>query len=316
MMDGYVLGPTVMMTLGVFQFSIATAAYKELTRSTAYRWPSQERFGKRPSMQFTGPGEDSITLPGVIYPEYRGGFGQLDAMRGLAGRGMPLTMIDGSGSVLGEWVIERVEDKQTVFAAAGLPRKQEFSLSLKRADDIEAQGLVGGVASAVSGLVASIVPGATGPAANAAAVSAFSGIANTALNNASTLAGKLTTTLTNCTSAAGAIGVQSTTVLSAVTRSIDVANGIKIAAARAIREVGASRNITGVLDAATRLLNENVRLGRIAGNSSSVLAPISASMIDPVAVSAVKGALVNANKLTLVASGAVYKTKELVNKLS
>jgi len=44
-------------------------------------------------------------------------------------------MIDGRGNILGRWVIERVDEKQSVFADAGVPRKQEFinkSASLHR----------------------------------------------------------------------------------------------------------------------------------------------------------------------------------------
>lgn len=131
-MIGYSLGGTVMMQLGSFQFSVNTAAYQELRRRTAYTWASQDRFGRSPNLQFTGPGEDTITLSGVIYTEYRGGIGQLDAMRGMASRGMPLLLVDGYGRLLGRWAILSVEEGQTVFAAFGRPRKQEFTLQLQR----------------------------------------------------------------------------------------------------------------------------------------------------------------------------------------
>jgi phage protein U len=138
-MQGYSNGPTVMMTLGEFRFGILTAAYNELARVTEYRWPAQERFGKRPSLQFTGPGPETITLPGVIYPEYRGGLGQINKLRELAGRGKPMSMISGRGLVMGRWVIERIEERQGVFAGEGVPSKIEFTLSLKRADDQSAR---------------------------------------------------------------------------------------------------------------------------------------------------------------------------------
>ena len=50
-MIGLSLGPSVMMQLGAFQFSISTAAYQELTRRSEYRWASQDRFGKQPNLQ-------------------------------------------------------------------------------------------------------------------------------------------------------------------------------------------------------------------------------------------------------------------------
>lgn len=133
-MIGYSLGATVMMQLGSFQFGINTAAYQELRRRTAYSWASQERFGKSANRQFTGPGDDSMTLSGVIYTEFRGGIRQLDAMRQLASRGRPMLLIDGYGRVMGHWIVESIEEGQTVFAAFGRPRKQEFTMQLVRRD--------------------------------------------------------------------------------------------------------------------------------------------------------------------------------------
>jgi uncharacterized protein len=124
----------IMMILGSFRFSISTAAYKDLTRSTEYRWTAQDVFGVLPRLQFTGPGADSMTLEGSIFPEYRGGLGQLNSMRALAGTGKPQRMIDGNGRILGRFVIERVQEKQTIFAAFGVPKQQDFTLQLKRYD--------------------------------------------------------------------------------------------------------------------------------------------------------------------------------------
>jgi phage protein U len=133
-MIGYSLGATVMMQLGSFQFSINTAAYKELRRRTDYRWAAQDRFGQLAALQYTGPGSDSIALSGVVYGDYRGGTGQIEAMRSVAGQGFPQLLIDGYGNLLGRWVIDGIEESQTVFAAAGRPRKQEFTLQLRKRD--------------------------------------------------------------------------------------------------------------------------------------------------------------------------------------
>ncbi len=129
---GYKMGASVMLQLGSFQFGISTAAYQSLQRSAEWRWPSQDRFGKGPVLQHLGQGADTITLPGVVYPEWRGGLNQLDNLRALASQGKPQQLVDGRGNVLGYWVIERVEERQAVFADAGVPRRQEFTLSLRR----------------------------------------------------------------------------------------------------------------------------------------------------------------------------------------
>lgn len=156
-MIGLSLGPSVMMQLGAFQFSISTAAYQELTRRSEYRWASQDRFGKQPNLQYTGPASEAISLVGVIYPDYKGGGGQLDKMRQLAGGGQPLNLVGGAGQMMGRWVIESLEEKQGTFAAAGAPRKQEFTIALKRFPDsatnqIDALGKLASGTTASSGL--------------------------------------------------------------------------------------------------------------------------------------------------------------------
>jgi len=127
-------GADVMMSLGGFRFGLNTAAYQELSRTTEHRWAAQDRFGQAAALQHTGPGPETMTLPGVVYPEFRGGLGQVDRMRELAGRGKPQQLITGAGRVLGRYVIERVEERQSVFAARGMARKVEFTLSLRRYD--------------------------------------------------------------------------------------------------------------------------------------------------------------------------------------
>jgi putative phage tail protein len=131
-MNGHALATPIMMQLGAFQFGINTAAYQGLSRSDEWRWPDQERFGQAPALQYTGPGATTITLDGILYPEWRGGLGQLDAMRAEAGRGKPLVLVDGRGQALGMWVIERVDESQSIFAAGGVARRIEFTLQLKR----------------------------------------------------------------------------------------------------------------------------------------------------------------------------------------
>lgn len=122
----------VMMQLGTFQFALDTAAYQELSRSTQWRWQEQETFGTLPTSQYTGPGKDSITLKGVVFPEFRGGFNQLNSLRGLGNMGYPHMLVSGEGAILGRWCIEQVDEGQTIFDTFGRPRRQEFNLQLKR----------------------------------------------------------------------------------------------------------------------------------------------------------------------------------------
>lgn len=135
----------VMLSLGSYQFSINTAAYQELMRSTSYRWPSQERFGQHAARQFTGPGEDSMTLTGVVYPEWRGGVGQLNELRTLASSGEPLLLVSGTGDVLGRWVIEKIDERQSIFSGEGVARRQGFTMNIQFFDAGEQAGFLDGL---------------------------------------------------------------------------------------------------------------------------------------------------------------------------
>lgn len=125
----------VMMMLGTYRFSVSTAAYQQLQRSTAYKWQAQDRVGQREALQYTGPGTDTITLTGVVFPSYTGSTGQLNAMRALASTGLPQILVSGTGRVLGRWVIEKIDEQQGVFARAGVPMRQQFTMQLRKYDD-------------------------------------------------------------------------------------------------------------------------------------------------------------------------------------
>ena len=121
---------THLMKLGNFTFAISTAAYGELARTAEYRWARQDRIGRAPARQFIGPGDDTIELRGTIYTTYRGGLGQVDAMRAEAGRGEPLRLVGGTGTVFGLWVILRIRETGKTFLPGGAPRQIDFELSL------------------------------------------------------------------------------------------------------------------------------------------------------------------------------------------
>jgi len=124
----------VMMQLGLFQFSIDDATYQRLSHSTEYRWARQPRIGTNDALQFTGYGPETIELEGVIYPHFRGGLNQVDSMRSQASLGLPLPLVSGIGKVLGLWVIEGISEGQEVFAAQGVPQRQDFTMRMARYD--------------------------------------------------------------------------------------------------------------------------------------------------------------------------------------
>lgn len=125
----------MMMALGMFVFGLPTLAYQELQRQTEWRHPSSSRVGTHPARQFAGRGDDTLTLPGILLPELAGSLLSLDALREMANTGKAYPMVEGSGRILGLWVIERVSETRSLFFPDGTPRRIEFSLGLTRVDD-------------------------------------------------------------------------------------------------------------------------------------------------------------------------------------
>lgn len=128
----------IMLGLGGFRFEIDTLAYQKFTLNQSWRWSEQARINRDPALQFAGRNTRDIDLDGVIYPRFKGGLEQLEAMRKLANTGKPQTLVDGHGHVWGRWVIVEISDTRTVFTDDGLPRKIEFRIKLKDYGDDKA----------------------------------------------------------------------------------------------------------------------------------------------------------------------------------
>ncbi|WP_336933329.1 phage tail protein [Acinetobacter bereziniae] len=140
----------MMMILGMFPFSIPTAAYQQLQRSTNWRHPSNSRVGDMPAYQFLGRGEDTISLEGSIVPEF-GSQMSITALRTMGDTGKAFPLISGTGKVLGLYLINDLQETQTIFFKNGLPRKIEFSLKLTQAQ--KSGTLIGNTAGKLIGLL-------------------------------------------------------------------------------------------------------------------------------------------------------------------
>lgn len=140
----------MMLALGMFVFSLSTAAYQELQRQTEWRHASNSRVGAAPARQFVGRGDDTITLPGVILPELAGSALSLDALRLMANTGKAWPMVEGSGRIYGLWIIDNLSETKTLFFRDGTPRRIEFTINLKRIDDDRIDLLGAGTSAGVN----------------------------------------------------------------------------------------------------------------------------------------------------------------------
>lgn len=146
------LGVNMMMILGAYRFCIGNAAYQSLSRASEYKWEEQKRLLGEPAMQFMGAGAETITLEGVVYPQFKGGLRQVSLMRAEAGFGIPLMLISGNGMAFGRWCITNVNETQNFFLKDGTARKIAFSLTLKKYGEEKQAGALGIVQQLVGAL--------------------------------------------------------------------------------------------------------------------------------------------------------------------
>lgn len=145
-----------LMTLGLFVFDNPTLAPQSIDRTTQYTWAQNKPVGEAPTYQFLGRGEDSITLPGVLYPSFTGGKLNLEVIRAMAKSGEAFLLMTGYGEILGNFFIDNVKETQSLFMRDGAPQKIEFTLSLKRYDD-EQPELLGDIGKYIPSLIETVV---------------------------------------------------------------------------------------------------------------------------------------------------------------
>ncbi|EGI2387710.1 phage tail protein [Escherichia coli] len=125
----------MLMVLGLYVFMLRTVPYQELQYQRSWRHAANRRVNRRPSTQFLGPDNDMLTLSGVLMPEITGGRLSLLALELMAEQGKAWPLIEGSGTIYGMYVIEGLNQTKTEFFRDGMPRRIEFTLSLKRVDE-------------------------------------------------------------------------------------------------------------------------------------------------------------------------------------
>ena len=129
----------MMMILGMFVFELSTAPYQSFEQSKSWRHAGQTRIGTGPANQFLGPDAETITLSGTLYDELNAGEVSLLVIEEMADTGESYFLIEGTGWIYGEYVIESIKTTRSLFYKDGTCRKLEFNLTLKRitADTLE-----------------------------------------------------------------------------------------------------------------------------------------------------------------------------------
>ena len=125
----------MLMALGDFVFSIDSALFSKLQRKRSWRHPSNDRVGMRAASQFAGPGDDTISLGGLLAPGQIGHAEALDDIAAMADTGRAWPLLDGEGYVYGAFVITDLDEDKREFLVDGQALAVDFTIGLKRVDD-------------------------------------------------------------------------------------------------------------------------------------------------------------------------------------
>ncbi|MCW2391953.1 phage tail protein [Sphingobium sp. B11D3A] len=124
-----------LMALGMFVFEMGSLAPDELQRKADWQHARAPRMGARDAVQFTGPGTETISLSGATYAELSDGQVSIDQLREMASAGDAVPLVSGAGEVLGNFVIEAIDERHAYLMANGRPRRIDFAIDLLRVDD-------------------------------------------------------------------------------------------------------------------------------------------------------------------------------------
>jgi phage protein U len=130
------------------QKGIDTPNFETIQRDVQFTWTSADRLSRDPAMQFTGPGEDNISIDGRMFPYHFGGLSTLERLRKAGRAGKPMILVrfylltDSAGygsEVVGNYVIKRVRTSESKIGTIGIAHKIDFTLELQRyGDDLNA----------------------------------------------------------------------------------------------------------------------------------------------------------------------------------
>lgn len=122
----------MLAAIGMFVFETDTALFDELARKRSWRHARTERFGAIAASQFVGPGDDDVTLSGRLVPGLAGRWSSLQQIAEMADTGEAFPLADGTGTILGQFTIEGLDETHRSLIDNGRARLIDFTITLRR----------------------------------------------------------------------------------------------------------------------------------------------------------------------------------------
>lgn len=137
-----------LLALGPHIFEVLPLTLQKISERTQINWPANARFGSTSARQFTGLGEDTLTIEGLLFNEEFGGYEQYLALKLTARAGEPVDLVGWGGSgayglIIGAVCILEVGAAHEVIGADGIGRKIAFNVECGALGDEAGGGLFG-----------------------------------------------------------------------------------------------------------------------------------------------------------------------------
>lgn len=123
------------MIWGFCIFSGSNVPYTQIDTEKNYNHAFNPRIGARDSRQYTGIGEDKMTITGTLVPFVTGGRSALQVFEMQATSGLAFPLIESNGIIHGYYVITSITTSEKNHIADGRPKVIEYTISLKREGD-------------------------------------------------------------------------------------------------------------------------------------------------------------------------------------
>ncbi|PTR08910.1 MULTISPECIES: phage tail protein [unclassified Novosphingobium] len=122
----------MLFALGLFVFDSQTMLPDRIERDRAFRHARDDRFLAPAASQFVGVGDDKVTLTGTLVPELAGSASAIETLAEMASEGEAWPLMDGTGTILGTYTIDRVANGGSNLIDTGQARKIDFTIELTR----------------------------------------------------------------------------------------------------------------------------------------------------------------------------------------
>jgi uncharacterized protein len=126
-----------LLALGPHIFEILPMTLQKIEGENTANWPVVQRFGMGPARQFTGPGDATRKIEGLIFNEEFGGYEDYLALIATQRAGVPVEMVGwGAGAayamIMGPVCILKVSDTHEFIGPDGIGRKITFGIEVAR----------------------------------------------------------------------------------------------------------------------------------------------------------------------------------------